>query len=279
MNVTIPNHHPPCPIPLSFRRSTWMIFWFKMKIKQETFPLNFPNEPRNKKASDPVCVLEQILLCFMVGCIYILGIVISFSSQPRRSPRARWQRAEERGHAHHVFLNRSQPDRKSARHDKNILEGGSVFTFLAAEWLLYHSACLMIKRGSGCRQNCPQLPRGWVRVCANVRWPHAVVLWLAARNPVHGPCAVPHALPCPAVYIRYVSGNGNVRKLHKHRELFQVSTALLLASPCAPGSWHCFGSLFVSYLFFFFNLNYCFLTHIGEGSREKSLRPSISAMH
>lgn len=131
------------------------------------------------------------------------------------------------------------------------LRGGSVFTFLAAEWLLYHSARLMIKRGSGCRQNCPQLPRGWVRVCANVRWPHAVVLRLAARNPVHGPCAVPHALPCPAVYIRYVSGNGNVRKLHQHRELFQVSTALLFASPCAPGSWHCFGSLFVSSYFFF----------------------------
>lgn len=102
------------------------------------------------------------------------------------------------------------------------------------------------------------------------------MLWLAARHSVHGSRAMPHALPCPAVYIHYVFGNDNVRKLHQHRELFQVSAAFLFASLVAP----VLGIVLEAYLFIiFFNPGYCLLTDIGEGSREKSLRTSIFAMH
>jgi len=56
------------------------------KKKIAAASLNFPSEPSNKEANNSLHVLEQILVCFVVGCINVSGVVlVSFSSQPERS--------------------------------------------------------------------------------------------------------------------------------------------------------------------------------------------------
>lgn len=154
---------------------------------------------------------------------------------------------------------------KSERHKMSLL-GGFVFAFLAAEQLLYHGAYLMSKSGCGCRQNCPQQLQGWAIIPTSTTWQHSVLLWLAAWHLVHGPRAMPHAIPCAAVHICHVFNNDNPRKLHQHCDLFQVSAAFLFASPCDAGCWH---SVKVFSFNTFLNTAYCFLTDAEEGGGEK----------
>lgn len=122
-----------------------------------------------------------------------------------------------------------------------------MFTFLGAELLLYY-AYLMIKSGSAAGRAPTSSWGGWVRISEYMIWWHIVLLWLSARHSVYGSCAMPHALPCSAVYIRYVFNNDNVRKLHQYCELFQVCMcSVSVCIPCAPGFWHCFRRIFFQY--------------------------------
>lgn len=192
-------------------------------------------------------------------------MVIPFSSWTRKGLRAMWQRAGEwdcetvrllfwwwSGKlwfdsafiCHIGSLKTSsclpKPSKSVVKSErlKMSLLGGFMFTFLTAEQLLDHGAYLMSRSGCGCRQNCPQRLRGWATS------PHpqhdndmttSVLLWLAAWHLVHGPRAMPHAFSCAAVHLCNVFNNDNLRKLHQHCDLFQVSTAFLFAPPAVLG--------------------------------------------